>query len=67
MDMDRVKAELFDYHTAMGEVSKAYDDLTGGRISKIHTRAHHVINEARANIERDVREAIAEENEGETG
>jgi hypothetical protein len=38
----KVRAELFDYHGMMGEVAAAYDEVTGGRISKPNTLAREV-------------------------
>lgn len=46
LDLDKVARELHDYHVVMGEVGKAYDELTGGRISKPNTAAHHVVEAA---------------------
>jgi hypothetical protein len=43
VDVQKVKAELFDYHTMMGEVAEVYCEITGGRISKQLTRASAVI------------------------
>lgn len=42
IDIEQVKKELYDYSMMMDEVSKAYDMVTGGRISKPNTAAHHV-------------------------
>lgn len=46
LDLDKVARELADYKMVLGEVPKVYDELTGGRLSKPHTAAHHVIAEA---------------------
>lgn len=46
IDIEQVKKELYDYHVMMNEVSKVYDSITGGRISKPNTASHHVISYA---------------------
>lgn len=46
LDLDKVARELHDYRTVISEVAKAYDELTGGRLSKPNTAAHHVVSEA---------------------
>lgn len=45
VDMEQVKKELHDFHFIMGEVSKVYDSLTGGQLSKPNYYADGVINE----------------------
>ncbi len=45
-DMDAIKRELHDYWIVMGEVSKVYDHITGGKLSKPNTRAESVIDAA---------------------
>lgn len=47
-DWNQVKRELYDYHWLMREVTKVYDELTVGRISKPDTEAMHVIQAVRA-------------------
>jgi hypothetical protein len=42
LDEAKVRDELHDYYLIMGEVSRVYGELTGGRISKPNTHAHHV-------------------------
>ncbi len=44
-DIEQVKRELRDYRAFLDEVSAAYCDLTGGRISKPNTAARVVISE----------------------
>jgi hypothetical protein len=44
INRDKVARELADYQLVMVEASKVYDELTGGRLSKPNTAAHHVIN-----------------------
>ncbi|HEY5989196.1 MAG TPA: hypothetical protein VIV12_22870 [Streptosporangiaceae bacterium] len=61
LNRDQVMRELHDYQIQMREVSKTYDDLTRGRISKPNTTAHHVIREASEVQERETKEALAEE------
>lgn len=48
LNMDQLKRELHDYRCFMEEVSKVYDQITGGRISKPNTSAEAVISEADA-------------------
>ena len=43
LDPKKVKRELYDYSVVMREVSKVYDELTGGRISEPNTAAGFVI------------------------
>lgn len=50
IDMQAVKNELYDYHVMMGEVSKVYDDVTGGRMAKPNTAAHHIITRVNERI-----------------
>jgi len=57
LDVDLVKRELHDYSMVMGEVSKVYMHITGGRISKPNTMAHEVIDEA----DRNYKEAFEDE------
>jgi len=45
VDMQKVKADLYDYHFILGEVSKVYDHVSGGRISKPNTHADAVLGE----------------------
>lgn len=46
IDCEQIKKELYDYHCIMREVSKVYDHITRGRISKPNTVAEAVIGEA---------------------
>jgi len=52
--------EVQAYHRILAEVSKVYDDVTEGRISKPHTHAYCVIDAVNKRIERERDEAIAE-------
>jgi hypothetical protein len=45
LNRDQVARELADYSTVMDQVSEAYYELTGGRISKPNTTAANVIEE----------------------
>lgn len=45
LDAEKVKAELFDFHSLIGSVTKVYDSLTGGRLSKPHYAPEVVIAE----------------------
>lgn len=60
LDEDLVKAELFDYRIVMQEVTKVYDELTCGRISKPNTAAVHVIGEVQGIHQREIDEAVRE-------
>lgn len=42
VDLEQVKRELFDYHTAIDQVSIAYCGVTNGRFSKPNTAAVHI-------------------------
>jgi len=55
-DLQQVKRELSDFHAVMHEAGKAYDTLTGGRISKVNTLAVHVISAVNENFERLAKE-----------
>ena len=45
VDFDQVKRELYDYRTCLSEVSKVYDEITNGRISKPNAAAEYVLDE----------------------
>lgn len=64
----QLKLELWDYHNIMSSVSRAYDELSWGRISKPHTDATAVIsvvNEIqREQTVRDVIETLEHRAEG---
>jgi hypothetical protein len=51
LDMDAIKRELSDFSMVMEQVSKVYDHVTGGRISKVNTMASAVIGEADSHYE----------------
>lgn len=57
LNRDVVMRELSDFHEVMEQVSIAYCAVTGGRISKPNTAAHHVIGEVNERIEEAVRDA----------
>lgn len=46
LNRDQVARELADYAVVMDQASQVYDELTGGRLSKPNTAAHHVISHA---------------------
>jgi hypothetical protein len=48
LSRDQVARELADYRHLLTEIPKVYDELSGGRISKPNTAAHHVIEAADA-------------------
>lgn len=48
INVERLKRELFDYHTFMHEVAKVYDEITCGRVSKVNTLADAVLGEVHA-------------------
>jgi hypothetical protein len=61
-DFIQVKKELHDYHVVTSNVSKVYDSITNGRISKPNTLASAVIavvediqNEEINEIQKDIR------------
>lgn len=56
LNRDQIMRELADYSMVMRQVSLAYDEVTGGRISKPHTMAHHVAGE----VEERCQEALHE-------
>lgn len=58
-----VGRELADYDMILGEVSKVYDTLTRGRISKQNTRADAVIAEVESIQEEEQKEIVAEARE----
>jgi hypothetical protein len=49
LNMDQLKRELHDYRTLIRNVSKVYDHVTGGYISKPMTNPDVVIREANRN------------------
>lgn len=53
LNLDQIKRELHDFHTAMDNVGKVYCHITGNRISKINTLADAVIAEADEHYSRD--------------
>ena len=58
LNMDQVMRELSDYSMLLKQVPEAYDDVTGGRISKPHTLPVHVINCVNERIEEAERRAV---------
>jgi len=52
VDIDEVKKELYDYGVLMHEVSKVYDHITGGRLSKTNYPASVIIDEYQEFINR---------------
>ena len=59
-DLAQIKRELYDYHMIIQEVPKVYGHVTGGRISKPHTKAHAVIGEADDRMQEWIDEAVKE-------
>jgi hypothetical protein len=43
IDMEQIKKELYDFHTAIENVPKVYCHVTGNRISKANTLSADVI------------------------
>ncbi len=43
LDLEKVKAELADFHDVMHEVSQAYCEITGGALSKPNTLSCHIV------------------------
>lgn len=60
LDLDQVQRELHDYCVVMEQVSLAYDDVTGGRISKPNTAAVHVIGEVTERLQQAAEDALKE-------
>lgn len=58
IDFEQVKKELHDFHVVMGEVSKVYDQLTGGQLSKPNYYADGVISEVHGYFDRIYQEEI---------
>lgn len=46
INLDQIKRELADFKDVIGNVSKVYDSITGGRFSKPLTRPEYVISAA---------------------
>ena len=46
VDLQQIKRELFDFHTVINEVPKAYCEITGNQFSKATTQAIHIIADA---------------------
>ncbi len=44
LDLEQVKKELYDWRNAMREVSKVYDEITGGLLSKPNYEAETVLS-----------------------
>jgi len=63
LNLNQVKLELSDFSDVMREVSIAYDDVTGGHISKPNTLARHVIERVNERIEEACDEAVKEARE----
>lgn len=60
LNRDQIMRELHDYHEQMEQVGLAYDDVTGGRISKPNTMAFEVINEVEERTQEALREQARE-------
>jgi hypothetical protein len=63
LDLEQMKGELFDFHFVMGEVSKVYDHITGGQLSKPNYHAAGVISEADKCRQEAIDEAVKEKTE----
>ncbi len=65
VDMEQIKKELYDFRQIMKEVSRVYEYVTGGAISKINTKAEEVIiiykERTQSLVNEMVKEAIEEE------
>lgn len=51
-----IKRELYDYSKALDTVSKTYDQLTGGRISKLNTDPSYVVEYSKENFKHEFTE-----------
>lgn len=60
LNRGQIMRELHDYRVVMEEASKAYCDVTGGRLSKPNTAAIHIIDA----VEERTQEAIKEARKG---
>lgn len=58
LDLDRVRAELYDYHFLLREVSKVYCHLTNGKLSKPNYFSSTVIQHVDEAQEEDIRISI---------
>jgi hypothetical protein len=63
-NVDQIKRELYDARVFMEEAVKVYFHVTGGRISKVTTKAEHVIEAVEDNYEDYFRDQFREELEG---
>jgi hypothetical protein len=53
LNIEQIKKELADYKVCLDEVSKVYDDITGGRLSKPLYKAETVLAEYYAKLSED--------------
>lgn len=58
LNLEQVKKELTDWYYVMGEVSKVYDWVTGGLLSKVMYPAQSVIDAAEDNLQRERDDAV---------
>lgn len=58
VDLELVKAELFDWHFAMGQVSQVYSTITNGTLSKPNYYASGVISAYEEVQEEDFRRRL---------
>jgi hypothetical protein len=57
-DLEKIKLELYDYYTALQEVTRVYYTLTNGAISKINTDSSVVLSVIEDQINKDTEEAV---------
>lgn len=64
IDLELVKRELHDYYLVMQEVSRVYDHISNGRISKPNTRADVLIAMVDDLASEEIEKLVREELEG---
>jgi hypothetical protein len=58
LNPDQVKRELHDYSTLLRQVPVAYDEATGGRLSKPHTLPCHIADAVNERLDKAAADAI---------
>ena len=71
LDIQKFKRELYDFYQLMGNASKVYYEVTGGKVSKCNTRGSEVIrlfeDHVTEMVDEAVNEAIQEYKDGTQG
>ena len=63
LNLDQIQRELHDFHCVMGNVSKVYDHITGGKMSKPNYDADTVIAVYEDHVQDLIAEAMKERDE----